>query len=527
MVRAVCYPRVSSARQRDAHTIDSQLRMLPEFIARQGWDLVAPPMTYVDDGRTAKAGHLEARTGLQALLRDAAAGKFDVVVVVDQDRLTRSEDLVERGAILGALQRAGVKLASAISGQVLDLDSSHGDLMASLGGYFSAEWSRKHRARIMEGKATTIARGGKPAGPTPYGLTYTRETGAWGIHPERGPVIRDVYARAIRGESLSEIARHLEATRAPVSREGTWTASRVRHLIRLTTYRGIWLAQKARRVEVAVPALVSDATWHAAQAALTRRRPANWTRGHHVNLCQGVSVCGLCGAPMGATGGGPVAKNYRYYVCRNKRMCGRAGARCPNLMRRILETDALVWARLRTLVLDDELLAAAVAPTSSGGEAATWERDAKDYERRLRKLERAESEILALYRRGKVSAGAFERELAAATRDRQLLERNRDVAREQLGRAALGQAQHEAVAVALEELRTRVDSSDPAQRRALVLRLVPPGVGAITMRREAIEIAGLLPLPTPSGAVFPVFAAGYSSGSGDNGVIGVRFRIVA
>jgi hypothetical protein len=47
-------------------------------------------------------------------LRDAAAGRFDVVVVADIDRLTRSEDLGERGAILGALQRAGVCVASAV-----------------------------------------------------------------------------------------------------------------------------------------------------------------------------------------------------------------------------------------------------------------------------------------------------------------------------------------------------------------------------------------------------------------------------
>src|ERR1700733_4413942 len=106
VMRAVIYARVSSALQRERETIASQMRVLPEFVTRQSWELVRPLDTYVDDGRTAKAGHLEARTGLSALLRDAALGLFDVVVVMDVNRLTRSEDLAERGMILGALQRA-------------------------------------------------------------------------------------------------------------------------------------------------------------------------------------------------------------------------------------------------------------------------------------------------------------------------------------------------------------------------------------------------------------------------------------
>src|SRR4051794_34789735 len=127
-MRAVCYCRVSSQAQRDRHTIGSQLSTLPKFIAERGWTLVAPADTYVDDGRTAKAGHLEKREGFTRLFADMAAGKFDVVVAVDQDRLTRSEDITERGEVLGAFQRAKVQIAVAATGQVLDLGSSMGDL---------------------------------------------------------------------------------------------------------------------------------------------------------------------------------------------------------------------------------------------------------------------------------------------------------------------------------------------------------------------------------------------------------------
>ena len=135
-IRAAIYARVSSDRQTRDGTIAAQLRDLPAYCERQGWTVAG---VYVDDGKSAAAGRLEARDGLRRLLADAAAGCFEVVAAVDLDRLTRSEDLTERGAILGALQRAGVRVAT-VTGQLLDLDSTAGDLLAALGGAFAADW---------------------------------------------------------------------------------------------------------------------------------------------------------------------------------------------------------------------------------------------------------------------------------------------------------------------------------------------------------------------------------------------------
>jgi len=70
-VRAVIYARVSSLAQRDQQTIASQLETLPKFVSFRGWNLVRPAESYVDDGRTAKAGFLTERLGFTRLLRDA------------------------------------------------------------------------------------------------------------------------------------------------------------------------------------------------------------------------------------------------------------------------------------------------------------------------------------------------------------------------------------------------------------------------------------------------------------------------
>ncbi len=72
-MRAALYARVSSAAQRDRHTIASQLSTLPEYAARMGWTVVG---TYIDDGKSAKSGRLHARDGFTRLLADAASGKL-------------------------------------------------------------------------------------------------------------------------------------------------------------------------------------------------------------------------------------------------------------------------------------------------------------------------------------------------------------------------------------------------------------------------------------------------------------------
>ncbi|MDB4957613.1 MAG: putative recombinase, partial [Myxococcales bacterium] len=297
-MRAVCYPRVSSSQQRDRDTIESQRRVLPEFISRQGWQMVKPIETYVDDGRTAKAGHLDKRTGLAGLLRDAALGLFDVVVVMDIDRLTRSEDLAERGAILGALQHANVKLAAAMSGQVLDLSTSSGDLFSSLHAFFAAEWTRKHRTRVSEGRITAVKRGHAPAGRRPFWLRYDKNTKTLSLDPSRGELVRELFERVAAGESCRGVADDFHQRGAPKPR-GEWNRSVAQRMIRSKTPLGEWTVDQKRALVLQVPRLVDDDLWRRAQDSMNANAHRGLRKTKHEYLLEGVGVCGRCGAPMG------------------------------------------------------------------------------------------------------------------------------------------------------------------------------------------------------------------------------------
>ncbi len=202
MMRAAIYARVSSAAQRDKHTIENQLRVLPAFVAGQGWTLAG---TFLDDGRSAKSGQLDAREGFAALVRAAERREFDLLVVVDVDRLTRTNSIEERALILGPFQRLGIDIVTPSGGR-LDMRTMLGELWVTIQAMGAAEENRKRAERIKAGKLRAIAEGRKPAGPTPFGLAYDRTTGAWSIDDESAAIVREIFGRVAAGESCVSVA---------------------------------------------------------------------------------------------------------------------------------------------------------------------------------------------------------------------------------------------------------------------------------------------------------------------------------
>lgn len=466
-MRAAIYARVSSQAQRDRDTIASQLSTLPSFCIQRGWEVVG---TYTDDGRSAQTGALEAREGLHRLHRDAAADRFDVVVVVDLDRLTRSDSWLERGAIYGPLQAAGVKIAVSSTGQVLSFDSDEGDLLLGIGNFQSSAWLRKHKERIKRGKLEAIAKGKKPAGPTPFGWNYDRASGTWSLHPERGPLVEEMFHRVAGGESCEQVARDLQARGIERPRAGEWSRERVWQIVTARTAVGVWTADKARKLTVPVPRIVSDELWHAAQARLMEYGLRGLRRTKHVYLCEKIAVCAECGAPIGISSATHVRPT-PYYVCSRRR---RHNA-CRLPLHRVDVVDRRVWDTLCHFLTSPDQLELAIA--HRGDRAARgqrdWSVDLAGYQRQLERLGRSEAAILERFRRDLVSAEALDQVLERSSRERRLLEQQVATAKERTLDASRARGSAVQLADQVEQLRGRVGATSPVERQELVRALVP------------------------------------------------------
>jgi DNA invertase Pin-like site-specific DNA recombinase len=129
MKRAVLYLRVSTLEQ----TTTNQERELREIAARMGCEIVK---VYKDHGISGAKGR-DKRPAFNALLRDAAQRKFDMVMVWSVDRLGRSlQDLV---GFLSELHALRIDLF--LHQQGLDTTTPGGKAMFQMMGVF-AEFER-------------------------------------------------------------------------------------------------------------------------------------------------------------------------------------------------------------------------------------------------------------------------------------------------------------------------------------------------------------------------------------------------
>ena len=101
---AALYARVSSDRQKENHTIASQVAALMQFAETNGY-LVPPEWQFQDDGYS---GATLVRPGLEALRDLAAAGEVQTVLIYSPDRLSRK--YAYQVLLAEELARCGVEL---------------------------------------------------------------------------------------------------------------------------------------------------------------------------------------------------------------------------------------------------------------------------------------------------------------------------------------------------------------------------------------------------------------------------------
>ena len=168
-MRAVIYARYSSDQQR-ATSIDDQIRLCKEKIAREGWTLV---QVYRD---AAISGATTLRPGYQAMMEGAREAEFDVVVAEALDRLSRDQEDI--AALFKRLQFAGIRLVTLGEG---DIGVLHIGLKGTMNALFLKDLADKTR-RGLRGRVEA----GKSGGGNAYGYdvvrSYDRE---WRAGPRR------------------------------------------------------------------------------------------------------------------------------------------------------------------------------------------------------------------------------------------------------------------------------------------------------------------------------------------------------
>ncbi len=332
-LRAVLYARYSTDKQRETSIAD-QLRGAHERAAREGWSITA---THADEGISGSTP-VALRPGGKALLADALAGRFDVLVLEGLDRLSR--ELGEAETITKRLEHRGIRIVGTADGY--DSEARGRKVMRIARGLVNELYLDDLREKTHRGLAGQFDRGYHVGGVT-YGYRSHLAEGGRGkvlaIDEEQAEVVRWVFGQYAAGHSARAIVHQLNAQGTTSARGHTWAVSAVQGSIRhglgllhneIYTGRQVWNRRqwvkdpetgKRRYVERPrsewqvreTPALriIDAGLWHAVQTRVTTGPPRGTRTGRGAvpkTLFAGLVRCPACSGPM-------VAVDARRYGC--------------------------------------------------------------------------------------------------------------------------------------------------------------------------------------------------------------------
>ncbi|EAP78133.1 recombinase family protein [Roseovarius nubinhibens] len=361
MTRTAIYARYSTDLQRDA-SIEDQIRLCEKKVRDAGGQVY---QSYTDH---AVSGASLMRPGIQMLMQDAAAGRFDQVYAEALDRISRDQEDI--AAVYKRLVFAGVKLVTYAEGEINEL---HIGMKGTMNALFLSDLRKKTHRGLVGKVEKGLSGGGKCYG---YDIVSGDERGHRTINDAQATIVRRIFEEYAAGKSPKAIAMSLNKEGVPGPTGNSWGQSTINgnrqrgtgilnnelYIGRLVWNRLTYMKnpETGKRVsklnpeadwiiqDVADLLIVDEELWQQAkdrQRKLDKKGKTFWTKQRPRNLFSGLIKCGECG-------GGFSMVSQTHTGCSNARNKGT----CSNkrtMKRENLEQDVL--GALKHYLMDDEL----------------------------------------------------------------------------------------------------------------------------------------------------------------------------
>lgn len=191
-----CLYRVSTKEQVEKDDIPMQRQKCHEFAAEKGWEIVRE---FSEKGVSGFKVSAKNRDAIQEIQKDAAIGKFDVLLVFMFDRLGRKED--ETPFVVEWFIKNGIEVWSTVEGQ--QKIESHSDKLINYIRYWQASGeSIKTSIRVKTRLGQIVQEGRFRGGTPPYGYQLIKN-GRMGkknkelydlqINPEEAIAVRRIF----------------------------------------------------------------------------------------------------------------------------------------------------------------------------------------------------------------------------------------------------------------------------------------------------------------------------------------------
>ena len=308
MIKVASYCRVSTDKDDQANSFESQQRYFKEYIDRQpDWELYE---IYADKGITGTS--TKKRVKFNQMINDAHMGKFSIIITKEVSRFSRN--ILDTISYTRELKALGVYVIFLNDG--IATSDADAELKLSIMGSLAQEESRKTSARVKWGQARRMEQG------VVFGrsmLGYDVKDGKMTINPEGAEIVKLIfhkYGNEKKGTSV--IARELrEAGYKSYTGNTKWSNTHIIKILKNEKYVGDLVQKKTITPDYLTHAkkynhgeeelicienhhepIIDRDLWNLVQEELAKRNlHADYGKGHSNRyVFSGKIKCGECGA---------------------------------------------------------------------------------------------------------------------------------------------------------------------------------------------------------------------------------------
>ena len=329
--RVAAYARVSTGKDAMLHSLSAQVSYYSNEIQKHaGWLYLG---VYMDEAQT---GTKDSREGFQRLLADCRAGRVDLILTKSISRFARNTvTLLETVRELKAM---GVDVF--FEEQNIHTLSSEGELMLTI----LASYAQEESLSASENQKWRIRKGFENGELLNWRFLFGYRIGKNSVEldPDAAPIVREIYDRALSGETFGSICRALNGRGIACALGGKWCTQRIREMLSNEKYTGNAVLQKRFRnnhlekrlcrntgelpkffAEETHPAIIDQSTYDRVQALLLSMSEAAKDRPRpQKSVFTGKINCPFCGKNYKRnTSNGTVGWNCSTYLAEGKAHC--------------------------------------------------------------------------------------------------------------------------------------------------------------------------------------------------------------
>ena len=368
LLTAVIYVRVSSEKQIDNFSLDTQTKILREYAEANGYKVIK---VFREEGRS---GTNINRSAYQEMRQYLCENHVDVVLTHKLDRLHRDEFNVFNDVRF--FKEHHIRFIAVADG--IDTFNDDSNLLiavqSALGANFSRNLSKETRKGLLAGAENCLHMGGTP----PYGFKVNHDNGMLEIDETTAPAVRQIFTLYAEGFSTKEICHWLTEHGYKTAKGNEFKANAINAILHNEKYRGYYVWDKAApkdseghrnshavkdtyiRIEDGCPRIISDELFTAAQERLALNSDkASRAKPKRYYPLNGRIYCAECGSRM--TGNVQYSSGKRYFQYRCSNSCGNKYLKAEALEDSILTAleECLFSEPNRQMILDTLNLSAA------------------------------------------------------------------------------------------------------------------------------------------------------------------------